>query len=118
MQRRTELTLQGASDAIVTFDQNGIIKFFNKAAEDLWGIDRDIVIGRNMTKLFPDQYEDEFIKSILDPKSDKIVGERKEVNFTNMNGEEISVIMILSMARLEGETTYTAFIQNISVDLF
>ncbi|MCB2195239.1 MAG: PAS domain S-box protein [Bacteroidetes bacterium] len=118
VQRRTELTLQGASDAIVTFDQNGIIKFFNKAAEDLWGIDRDIVIGRNMTKLFPDQYEDEFIKSILDPKSDKIVGERKEVNFTNMNGEEISVIMILSMARLEGETTYTAFIQNISVDLF
>lgn len=118
VQRRTELTLQGASDAIVTFDQNGIIKFFNKAAEDLWGIDKDIVIGRNMTKLFPDQYEDEFIKSILDPKSDKIVGERKEVNFTNMNGEEKSVIMILSMARLEGETTYTAFIQNISVDLF
>ncbi len=119
VQRRTELTLQGASDAIVTFDQNGIIRFFNKAAEDLWEIEKDIVVGRNMTKLFPDSnYENVFIRSILDPKADKIVGERKEVNITSRNGEEKSVIILLSMARLEGQTTYTAFIQNISVDLF
>jgi len=119
VQRRTELTLQGASDAIVTFDQNGVIKFFNKAAEDLWQIDRDIVIGRNITKLFPEaNSDDEFLKSLLDPKAEKIVGERKEVNIKDKNGEEISVIVLLSMARLEGETSYTAFIQNISVDLF
>ena len=119
VQKRTELTLQGASDAIITFDQNGVIKFFNKAAEELWEIERDTVIGRNMTKLFPeDTYKDDFINSILDPKLEKIVGERKEVNIKNKSGEEISVIIMLSMARLEGETTYTAFIQNISVDFF
>ena len=119
VQKRTELTLQGASDAIITFDQNGVIKFFNKAAEELWEIEKNIVIGRNMTKLFPnDNYEDDFINSILDPKSEKIVGERKEINIINKSGEEISVIIMLSMARLEGETTYTAFIQNISVDFF
>ncbi len=119
VQRRTELTLQGASDAIVTFDENGIIKFFNRAAEDLWEIERDIVIGRNIKKLFPDdKYENDFINTLLDPKSEKAVGERKEIDVKNKSGEEISVIIILSMARLEGETTYTGFIQNISVDLF
>ncbi len=119
VQKRTELTLQGASDAIITFDQNGIVKFFNKAATELWGIEKDGVIGRNLAKLFTEnEYKDEFVKSLLDPKLEKIIGERKEVDIKNASGENISVIMILSMAKLEGETSYTAFIQNISVDFF
>ena len=114
-----ERILEGAADAVVTFDQDGIIKFFNKAAEELWEIDRDIVLGRKINKLFSDENSDnEFVKSIIDSKSEKIIGERKEVDIYNESGEEVSVIILLSMARLEGESTYTAFIQNISVDLF
>ena len=118
-QLRNERTLEGALDAIVTIDNNGVIKFFNKAAENLWNIERDIILGRNIKKLFPkDDYQDEFLKTYLDPKADKIVGERKEVSITNKDGDEISVIIFLSQAILDDETTYTAFIQNISVDLF
>jgi PAS domain S-box-containing protein len=77
------------------------------------------VLGRNIKKLFPkDQYNDEFLKSYLDPKAEKIVGHRTEINIENKDGEEIPVLVLLSEARLEDETTYTAFIQNISVDLF
>jgi len=119
VQKRTELTLQGASDAIVTFDQNGVVTFFNKAAQDLWKIDQGGVIGRNIKKLFPEEnYKDEFITSLIDPKTEKIIGERKEIDIKDISGEEKSVIILLSMAKLEGETTYTAFIQNISVDFF
>ena len=114
-----ERILEGAADAIVTFDQDGIIKFFNKAAEELWEIDRDVVLGRKINKLFSDENTDnEFVKSIIDPKSEKIIGERKEVDIYNESGEEVNVIILLSMARFDGESTYTAFIQNISVDLF
>ena len=117
---RSERTLEGASDAIVTIDQNGIVKFFNKAAADLWGIERDMIVGRNVKKLFPKEIKeyDDFIQRYLDPNKEKIVGERKEVNITNADGEELSVIFLLSMAKVDEETTYTAFIQNISVDLF
>lgn len=116
---RNERTLEGAADAIVTVDQNGVVKFFNKAAENLWNIERDVVLGRKINKLFPKQkYEDEFTKTFLDPNADKIVGERREVEITNNDGEDISVIIILSRAILEDEVSYTAFIQNISVDLF
>ncbi|MFO7842602.1 MAG: PAS domain S-box protein [Bacteroidales bacterium] len=120
VQKRTERTLEGASDAILTFDQHGVIKFFNKAAEELWEIDRDIVLGRKISKLFPkDTYDDEFINALLDPNAEKMVGERKEVTIQSIKtAEEKSVIILLSMARLEDEVSYTAFIQNISVDLF
>ncbi len=117
---RNERTLEGASDAIVTIDQNGIIKFFNKAAEELWQIERSMVLERNINKLFPDDrgQREEFIQRLLDPDKDKIVGERKEVNIVNSSNEEVPVIILLSMAKVGEETTYTAFIQNISVDLF
>ncbi len=116
---RTERTLEGASDAIITFDQDGVIQFFNKAAESLWGIERDVVLGRNIKKLFPkESYEDEFTQSLVDPKEDKIVGERKETTITTKDNEDVPVIMLLSQAQLEDELSYTAFIQNISVDLF
>lgn len=116
---RNERTLEGALDAIVTIDNNGVIKFFNNAAEELWGIKKDGAIGRSITKLFPEkEYTDSFIKSFIDPKEEKIVGQRKEVTIKDVNGEEKSVIFLLSQARVEEENTYTAFIQNISVDLF
>jgi len=117
---RNERTLEGASDAIVTFDQHGIIKFFNKAAEELWQVEKSMVLERNISKLFPGDpnNREEFIERMLDPDKDKIVGERKEVTVYNSNNEEVSVIILLSMATVGEETTYTAFIQNISVDLF
>ena len=116
---KTEKMLEGASDAIVTIDQDGIIRFFNMAAEELWDMKRSIVLGRNIKKLFPkDNYEDEFIKSFINSDAEKIIGERKEIDITNNVGEEKSVIIILSQAKLKDEVNYTAFIQNISIDLF
>jgi PAS domain S-box-containing protein len=117
---RNERTLEGASDAIFTIDQEGTVKFFNKAAEELWQIEKPMIIGKNLNKLFPNgkDNQDEFISRLLDPNQDKIVGERKEVNITNTQGEEVPVIILLSMAQVDDEITYTAFIQNISVDLF
>jgi len=116
---RNERTLEGALDAIITIDNHGIVKFFNKAAEELWGVGKDTVLGRSINKLFPENdYADEFINSFINPNAEKIIGQRREVTIKDINGEEKSVIFLLSQARLEDETTYTAFIQNISVDLF
>jgi PAS domain S-box-containing protein len=116
---RNERTLEGALDAIVTIDNHGIIKFFNNAAEELWNISKNEVLGRSINKLFPEnEYADEFINSFIDTHAEKIVGQRREVTIKDTKGEEKSVIFLLSQAKLDDETTYTAFIQNISVDLF
>ena len=69
--------------------------------------------------MFPEnEYADEFINSFIDTHAEKIVGQRREVTIKDTKGEEKSVIFLLSQAKLDDETTYTAFIQNISVDLF
>jgi len=118
---RNELTLEGALDAIVTVNQNEIIELFNKAAEELWGIDRKEVLGKHIRDILPPPYNNlddgEVIKFL---KSDKnhLKGNRTEVNIINKSDEEIPVLLTLSEVKIGENYTYTAFIQNIAVELF
>jgi PAS domain S-box len=117
---RNERTLEGALDAIVTINQEGRIEFFNKAAEDLWGMPRKDVLGMNVKILFSEENikTDEFTNKWVTPDSDKIIGQRKEVKITNSDGIDSPVLVLLSEAKVDDENTYTAFIQNIEVELF
>lgn len=117
---RNEKTLEGFLDAIITTDQDGIVQFFNPAAEELFGVNRNDVLGQNIRILFPPDAteKDEFLAAYLDPEKPAITGERREITITKNDGEEINVLMLLTEAKVGREVTLTAFIQNISVDLF
>ncbi len=118
---RHEKTLEGALDAIVTVSSDGIIQFFNQAAEDLWGIAKKDVVGQNLRILLPENMSslnNEFITNYLENKMERWVGLRSEINVTNADNEEIPVLITVSQARLENDNTFTAFIQNVSIELF
>ncbi|MBE9467038.1 MAG: PAS domain S-box protein [Bacteroidetes bacterium] len=117
---RNEKTLEGSLDPIVMISSNGIIEFFNKAAEQLWKIKRKDVINKNINHLFSEDLiiSDNFISSLVDPEKQKIVGQRTEIKITPSEGEDISVLVLLSQAKVDKEYTYTAFIQTIEVELF
>jgi PAS domain S-box-containing protein len=117
---RNERTLEGALDAIFTINQEGRIEFFNKAAEDLWGIPRKETLGMNIRILFSEIVikEDDFVAKLVNPEAEKIISQRKEIRITTHEGHDIPVLVLLSEAKVEDENTYTAFIQNIEVELF
>lgn len=117
---RNERTLEGALDAIVTINEEGRIEFFNKAAEDLWGISRREILGMNIRTLFSEENikTDDFILALVTPQAEKFIGQRREVKITTSGGFDSPVLMLLSHAKVEDENTYTAFIQNIEVELF
>jgi len=117
---RNEKTLEGAHDAIITINQDGSIEFFNRSAENLWGYARKDVLGKNISMLFREitKEDDEFVYTLIHPEQRKIVGTRKEVNILNSQGEDVAVLIILAGAKVQNEYTYTAFIQNIEVELF
>lgn len=117
---RNEKTLEGAHDAIFTINQDGTVEFFNRAAENLWGYPRKDVLGKNIKMLFKDvtKEENEFVFTLIHPEQRKVLGTRKEVQILNSEGIETPVIMLLAGAKVQNEYTYTAFIQNIEVELF
>ncbi|MBN2166575.1 MAG: PAS domain S-box protein [Marinilabiliaceae bacterium] len=117
---RNEKTLEGALDAIITTNKDGILEFFNAAAEKLWGYERSEVIGKNLSMLFSKDSakSDEFLSAYLTIGAKKIIGERKEVPIKNKYGDEIPVLILLSEAEYGEDHSYTAFIQNVEVELF
>jgi PAS domain S-box-containing protein len=98
----------------------GIIEFFNLAAEKLWGYDRQEVLGKHVSMLFSKETgkSDEFINKFISPDEDKIVGERREAPIKNKYGDEIAVLFLLSEAKVGDDHSFTAFIQNVEVELF
>ncbi len=117
---RNELTLEGAIDAILTFNQKGIVEFFNNSAENLWNVNKKMIIGRNIRGLFSDDTikNNDFVNRLTDPEKDKLIGVRTEITITTKNGENKQVLCLLSDAVVDEEHSYTAFIQNIEVELF
>jgi len=118
---RNEKTLEGAHDAILTINQNGIVEFFNRSAENLWGYSRKEVIGQNVKMLFnevTDEKDDEMIYTLTRTEKRKLIGIRRETNALTKDKNSIPVLMLLAAAKVQNEYTYTAFIQNIEVELF
>ena len=117
---RNEKTLEGALDAILTTNKDGIVEFFNVAAEKLFGYDRQEVLGKQVALLFSKDTakNDEFVSAFVNPEKEKIVGERREVPILTKFGEEIPVLFLLSEAKVGNDHSYTAFIQNVEVELF
>lgn len=117
---RNEKTLDGMLDAIITTNQEGIVEFFNVAAEKLWGYSRDEVLGHHVSMLFAedDIQKNDFIKAFVTPDMPKTIGERKEVPIKDKFGESVPVLVLLSEAEVNGEHSFTAFIQNIEVEFF
>ncbi|MFW6275848.1 MAG: PAS domain S-box protein, partial [bacterium] len=95
-------------------------KFFNMATEQLWGIKWRDALGNNVTMLFDEETmeKDDFVKKYVSPGEEKIVGQRKEVNITNSNGDKIPVLFLISDAKVGNEQSFTAFIQLIEIELF
>lgn len=117
---RNEMTLEGALDAIITIDGKGVVEFFNAAAEKLWGYQRSEVLGNDVSMLFSNEsmQNDDFVKKFVNPEMDKIVGERREIPIKNKFGEDVPVLFLLSEAEVGDDHSFTAFIQNIEVELF
>lgn len=117
---RNEKTLEGALDAIITINNDGVVDFFNAAAEKLWGYNREEVLGNEVNMLFSKETvkTNEFVAAFVSKEQAKIVGERREIPIRNKYGEDVSVLILLSEAKVGDEYSHTAFIQNIEVELF
>ncbi len=117
-----EKTLEGMLDAIVTINQDNEIEFFNKAAEELWGIKKEDIIGKDVHELLPKEkanlggeYMGTYFESNLE---NPLVNTRTEVYIVDKNDEQIFVLMTLSEAGIGLRYRLTAFIQRIEVELF
>ncbi len=117
-------TLAGMLDAVITINKDNYITFFNKAAEELWDVKQNVVLGQKLSFLIPEEIKDnqgdmtEYIGKYFSAGNKSLIGSRTEVFLYDRNNEKINVLITLSEAKVDDKYSLTAFIQNIEVELF
>jgi PAS domain S-box-containing protein len=113
--------LEGCVDGVISFNQEGKIEYFNHSAEEIWGIQRENVIGKLISSIIPVSVvrTDNNITAYYNHDStSKEINVRTEISFTDATGNNIDLLATLTRARVDNEITFTIFAQKISVDLF
>lgn len=113
-------TLEQTIDAVVTIDAKNNVTFFNKAAEQLWGYDREEVLGRNVKMLVPfaiQSNHDNLVNANRTTGIDKIVGTSREVRIERKDGNIVWGGLSLSKLRVGDEIMYTAFVKDVTKEV-
>jgi len=114
---KAQVILDGASDAIITIDEGGIIQTQNRAARHMLGFsDRD-AIGRSINIIIPPplrERHDKFLLHYLRTGVKKVIGEMRQMDAMRKDGSIIPIEMAVSEVRTGNRRVFTAIIRDIT----
>lgn len=117
-EEQNKAVLETAIDGVIIIDQYGIINFFNKAAEEIFGYNRNEAIGKNVKMLMPEEhadFHDSYIRQYMESGESKVIGTGREVPIKLKNGEIKPAFLSLSETKIEDQSLFTGFIKDTSV---
>jgi len=68
---RFKMILDAAGDAVVVFDTEGNISYWNRAAERLFGYKAKEIIGSQLEAIIPERYRDDYRNALETRKREK-----------------------------------------------
>lgn len=114
---RNENALFEAVDAVIQIDSNRLISFYNKTAEEMFGYTREEVMGQNVKMIVPIEHltnHDQYVENNVRTGANKEVGVGRDLEVTRKDGRRFWINLSLSKTQADGETSYTAFIKDIT----
>jgi len=116
-QQRLETILDNAAEGIITFDAEGHIEGFNKAAEKLFGYAQEEVLGKDLRLILPPQTREsreDYLKHFIRTEIQRLVGHEGEVTGRHKDGTTFPMALKISAMMLEGKQLYTGLVADIS----
>lgn len=116
--------IQTAVSGVLTINGDGIIRVFNPAAEQLFGWEKDEIIGKNIALLLTDDSfnendrgsEGDGLKQRFDLVSTKTVGTGTEVTAVRKDGSTFPASIAIGHSQInQDQHYYVAFISDITV---
>ena len=115
---RLRAVTETASDAIVSADRHGIIRYFNPGAEKTFGHLEEDIVGQPLTALMPGRYRTQHTEGFeryLETRDPKVVGRTMELIGLHKDGHEFPVELALASSDVDGELFFTAIVRDITV---
>lgn len=102
--------LETSAYSVITFNENGVVLFFNHASEKLWGYRKEEVVGRSAKIITPHLMPRETEEDGAARKS----GKSRDVKALSKDGSELDIELSVSEAVVDGSIVYTAIVHDIS----
>ncbi len=114
---RLNTILTSVVDAIISIDETGVVKTYNRAATDIFGYSEKEVVGQNVCMLMPESYRSRHLDGLnrynMSGKP-TILGTCVEVTGLNSKGAEIPIELTISEIIINGVKQYTGIIRDIT----
>jgi diguanylate cyclase (GGDEF)-like protein/PAS domain S-box-containing protein len=114
---RYRTVLDAAFEAIVTITPDGIVRWFNRGAERIFGHRAEEVIGQPITLLMPERYRDLCVAGLhryLRTGEARVVGGTTELVGLRKDGSEFPIEMSLGETHENGERLFTGVIRDVT----
>ncbi|MBK5104178.1 MAG: PAS domain S-box protein [Burkholderiales bacterium] len=114
---KAQVILDGASDAIITIDERGIIQTQNRAARHMFGVSDEDAIGRNVSMLVPPPHRerfDQYMENYRRTGVEKIVGTMRQLEAMRKDGSIFPIEMAVSEVNTGSQRVFTAIIRDIT----
>src|SRR5215218_3309545 len=114
---RYRTVLDAAFDAIVTITPDGVVRWFNRGAEHIFGHRAEEVIGQPVTLLMPERYRDLCVAGLhryLRTGEARVVGGTTELVGLRKDGSEFPIEMSLGETHENGERLFTGVIRDVT----
>lgn len=116
-QLRLKSILATAAEGIILIDNQGTVLSFNIAAEKMFGIAADQVIGQNVSTLMPDPYRaehDSYLSNYIETREAKIIGKGREVTGKHANGQLFPIGLSVSEWFDGDEQLFTGVVRDLT----
>jgi polar amino acid transport system substrate-binding protein len=116
---QTNVILENATDGILTIDDEQTVIRFNPACESMWGYRAEEVLGQDLNMLLPEYVREDHLANVHRFRDAKVGGIHMEDRGLNLFGLTKDGVVFptevgISMAEVDGEAQYTAFIKDIT----
>lgn len=109
--------MESAIDAIISGDDEGIIRSWNSAAAALFGLTEIEVLGQPIEVIIPERYRESHkqgIRRVSSGGPSHVIGKTVELSAIRKNGTEFPVELSLATWLLDDKRYYTGIIRDIS----
>ncbi|MES2730690.1 MAG: GAF domain-containing protein [Bacteroidota bacterium] len=113
--QKSKAILEECVDGVISFEQHGKVVFFNKAAEEIWGVSRVDILNKSVQTLFPIRLEMAINGfAAFSQKEDKeiAINIRTEIVVHRLSGGDLPVLLTITQAEVGQKMIFTAFIQR------
>ena len=108
---------QSANDAIITSDESGMITFWNRHAEVMFGYAKKEALGKSLSIIVPERYRqahNQGFSRFMHTGQPKIIGKVVELQGIRKNGQEFPLELTLSSWQTDSGRYITGIIRDIT----